>query len=276
MRWGKSVRINSQYDAKFIRFAVFRKNFKEHIRTFLLRSKGSSSPDRSLIFVWRTRRKSNWIILWIFATEYLNIPVSQYLHFFSSQLTDKCKKALSRIFKLIDHDNDGVLSDSELNRFQRRCFNSPLQQQALEDVKNIVKRSVPDGIFDNGITLSGFLYLHCLFIQRGRHETTWTVLRKFGYTDSLELSDHYLNPPFEIPIGSSCELTLSGLQFITQLFSKYDLDQDSLLSPAEIKALFKVCPSVPIYFLPEFYLESVPLSNEKGWLDLQSFKSLWV
>lgn len=146
----------------------------------------------------------------------------------------------------------------------------------MEDVKNIVKRSVPDGIFDNGITLSGFLYLHCLFIQRGRHETTWTVLRKFGYNDRLELNDEYLHPSFDTPVGSSCELTIAGLQFIKKLFNKYDLDQDSLLSPAEVKALFKVCPSVPVYFLPEFYLESVSIDNDKGWLDLQSFKCLWV
>ena len=43
--------------------------------------------------------------------------------------------------------------------------------------------------------VSGFLFLHRLFIQRGRHETTWTVLRKFGYDDNLNLSREYLHPP---------------------------------------------------------------------------------
>lgn len=41
---------------------------------------------------------------------------------------------------------------------------------------------------------SGFLFLHTLFIQRGRHETTWTVLRTFGYDDDLELNQDYLFP----------------------------------------------------------------------------------
>lgn len=40
----------------------------------------------------------------------------------------------------------------------------------------------------------GFLFLHTLFIQRGRHETTWTVLRRFGYDDDLELTQEYLFP----------------------------------------------------------------------------------
>lgn len=44
--------------------------------------------------------------------------------------------------------------------------------------------------------ISGFLFLHTLFIQRGRHETTWTVLRRFGYDDDLELTPEYLFPPY--------------------------------------------------------------------------------
>ena len=39
--------------------------------------------------------------------------------------------------------------------FQRKCFNAPLHQQALEDVKSIVKRNITDGVIDNGIALKG-------------------------------------------------------------------------------------------------------------------------
>ena len=44
------------------------------------------------------------------------------------------------------------------------------------------------------ISPAGFLFLNTLFIQRGRHETTWTILRRFGYDDELELMDDYLYP----------------------------------------------------------------------------------
>jgi len=40
----------------------------------------------------------------------------------------------------------------------------------------------------------GFQVLHTLFIQRGKHETTWTALRKFGYNDDISLSNDYLCP----------------------------------------------------------------------------------
>jgi Ras family protein T1 len=45
-----------------------------------------------------------------------------------------------------------------------------------------------------GITETGFLLLHTLFIQQGRNETTWTVLRKFGYGEGLDLREDFLSP----------------------------------------------------------------------------------
>ncbi len=36
----------------------------------------------------------------------------------------------------------------------------------------------PQGIVNNGLSLPGFLFLHALFIERGRLETTWAVLRR--------------------------------------------------------------------------------------------------
>lgn len=44
-----------------------------------------------------------------------------------------------------------------------------------------------------GLTLPGFLFLHALFIERGRLETTWAVLRKFGYNNDLLLDPELLD-----------------------------------------------------------------------------------
>ena len=41
---------------------------------------------------------------------------------------------------------------------------------------------------NGSLTLPGFLFLHALFIERGRLETTWAVLRTFGYGDDLRLA----------------------------------------------------------------------------------------
>ena len=52
-------------------------------------------------------------------------------------------------------DNDGLLSDVELNIFQRRCFNAPLQPQILDDVKAVLGKNISDGVKHNSITLKG-------------------------------------------------------------------------------------------------------------------------
>lgn len=51
--------------------------------------------------------------------------------YFFLQLTEKCKRALTRIFKICDLDGDGLLDDYEVTMFQKKCFDSPLQLQVI-------------------------------------------------------------------------------------------------------------------------------------------------
>uniref|UniRef100_A0A8C2XQ78 Mitochondrial Rho GTPase 2 n=1 Tax=Cyclopterus lumpus TaxID=8103 RepID=A0A8C2XQ78_CYCLU len=175
------------------------------------------------------------------------------------QLKQLCVRALSRIFYISDQDNDRILSDAELNCFQKSCFGNPLAPQALEDVKTVVWKNTSDGVQDNGLTLNGFLFLNTLFIQRGRHETTWTILRKFGYDDNLELTDDYLYPELRVSVGCTTEFSHLGHQFLQRLFDKYDEDKDSALSPTELRNLFCVCPYMP--WGAEVYM-TVPTTDE--------------
>jgi Ras family protein T1 len=50
------------------------------------------------------------------------------------------------------------------------------------------------GVQGDALTELGFLYLFTVFIQRGRLETTWTVLRTFGYAEDLLLTEAFLAP----------------------------------------------------------------------------------
>ncbi|XP_064631820.1 mitochondrial Rho GTPase 1-like isoform X2 [Lineus longissimus] len=197
------------------------------------------------------------------------------------ELTPACKKALSRIFKICDLDNDGILSDKEINQFQRRCFNAPLQNQALEDVKSVVRKNITDGIVHDGLTLKGFLFLHLLFIQRGRHETTWSVLRKFGYDNDLKLSKEYLFPNRSaklilprLRVGRDCstELSHQGYQFLSNLFEKYDEDRDGCLSPVELQNVFSTCPYTP--WGPD--VNNTVSTNAHGWISHQGFLAQWT
>lgn len=64
---------------------------------------------------------------------------------------------------------------------------NPLQDEELSGIKAVANRMAPNSVTDLGMSLSGFMALHEVFVTRGRPETTWTVLRRFGYDKTLRL-----------------------------------------------------------------------------------------
>ncbi|XP_054311289.2 mitochondrial Rho GTPase 2 isoform X10 [Pongo pygmaeus] len=154
---------------------------------------------------------------------------------------------------------------------QKSCFGHPLAPQALEDVKTVVCRNVAGGVWEDRLTLDGFLFLNTLFIQRGRHETTWTILRCFGYSDALELTADYLFPPLHVPPGCSTELNHLGYQFVQRVFEKHDQDRDGALSPVELQSLFSVFPAAP--WGPEL---PRTVRTEAGRLPLHGYLCQWT
>uniref|UniRef100_H3BAP8 Mitochondrial Rho GTPase n=1 Tax=Latimeria chalumnae TaxID=7897 RepID=H3BAP8_LATCH len=183
-----------------------------------------------------------------------------------------CLKWKNRKFWNQNSSRDTVYNVALFNFRLRTCFNTPLAPQALEDVKNVVRKNLSDGVADNGLTLKGFLFLHTLFIQRGRHETTWTVLRRFGYDDDLELTHEYLFPLFKIPHDCSTELNHHAYLFLQSIFDKHDMDRDCALSPDELKDLFKVFPYMP--WGPD--VNNTVCTSERGWITYQGYLSQWT
>ena len=192
-------------------------------------------------------------------------------------LKPACVEALRNIFCLCDTDKDGVLNDEELNDFQLLCFNAPLQLQELEGIKHLVmdgEEELSDPPLEDGaLTLAGFLYLHTLFIQRGRLETTWTVLWTFGYGMDLQLSHTYVYPPFDVPTGMAVELSPSGYQFLTEVFKAHDKDHDGALNEAELASLFATAPGGRHPWGAGFPASTV--TDEAGAVTLQGWLAQW-
>lgn len=118
------------------------------------------------------------------------------------------------------------------------------------------------------------MFLLTFFIQRGRHELIWIVLRKFGYNNSVTLDDHYLYPSLTLPTECFIELSPKGYQFFTNLFHKYDKDNDGALSPGEIASMFSICDEPPKWLQCDF--TKIVHTNERGWITLQGFLSIWT
>lgn len=226
-------------------------------------------------------------------------------------LKPKCLEALKRIFKISDVDKDGLLNAAELNQFQQKCFSTPLQTQELEGILNLVRSydpasvqplpNTPMGRMDEsgvlgwsqtaqdgwpqistpqgqlspsaeGLTELGFLYLHTIFIQQGRMETTWTVLRQFGYGESLDLREDFLSPRFDVPYDCSVELSPLGNQFLTDIFEAYDKDNDGALSQSELDDLFSTSPGNP--WLSQGFPHTT-ITDDLGRVTLQGWLAQW-
>ena len=159
-------------------------------------------------------------------------------------------------------NKDGLLDDTEINEFQRICFNAPLEADELTKIKSLVASRLNDpsddsttltnflsslegyvdeseltgieigeggeskprqiGIRNDGLSITGFIWLQNHFIQSGRLETTWKALRTFGYGDDLNLSESFLFPRFDVPSDSAVELSPLGYQFLTDVFENFD------------------------------------------------------
>ncbi|KAJ3223966.1 ERMES complex Ca(2+)-binding regulatory GTPase gem1 [Clydaea vesicula] len=207
-----------------------------------------------------------------FAQKAVSHPTAPLYDSREHTMKQACVDALIRIFKLCDKDKDSILNDEEINEFQTKCFGSPLQRQELESIKEVVKENEADGVNEKGLTQRGFLYLHNLFIQKGRLETTWTVLRRFGYGDDLSLREDFLWPSFECPVDCSVELSSDGYQFFTELFQSHDLDKDGALKESELEELFSTAPCNPWL---QIGFPQTTITNNKGSVTLQGFIAQW-
>lgn len=84
-------------------------------------------------------------------------------------------------------------SSAEL-RIQMKCFNKSLTDHELEEIKAVIKKANPQSATEAGIAERGFIILNKFFCEKARHETVWTILRAFHYTDNLSLKDSFLYP----------------------------------------------------------------------------------
>ncbi|GMI65608.1 MIRO-related GTP-ase 1, embryo defective 2473 [Hibiscus trionum] len=192
----------------------------------------------------------------------------------SQTLKPRCVRALKRIFILCDHDSDGALSDAELNDFQVKCFNAPLQPSELVLVKQAVQDTMIEGVNERGLTLTGFLFLHALFIEKGRLETTWTVLRKFGYNNDIKLSDDLIpHSSLKRAPDQSVELTNEAIEFLRRVYELFDSDLDNNLRPIEVEDVFSTAPESPWNDVP--YKDAAE-KTALGGLSLDAFLSEWA
>lgn len=204
-------------------------------------------------------------------------PIAPLFDSKESMLKPAAVAALHRIFYLCDKDRDGWLNDAEIRDFQVKCFGKPLSDEDLEHIKTTIARScpAPDAVTAAGISATGFIHLNKIYVEKGRHETVWIILRTFQYTDNLSLQESFLHPKFDVPPFASAELSPIGYRFFVDLFLLSDKDNDGGLNEAELTALFAPTPGIPPEWEEEDNFPACTVRNEAGHVTLQGWLAQW-
>ena len=105
-----------------------------------------------------------------------------------SEFTPQCKRALLRIFRVYDCDRDGLLSDHELCTLQQSCFDVTLRDEDVTAVKKQIAKSTTRGLRNNRTTFEGLMGIMSIFVERSQPQIPWTILRRNGYDDLLNLT----------------------------------------------------------------------------------------
>ncbi|XP_028789287.1 mitochondrial Rho GTPase 2-like isoform X1 [Neltuma alba] len=208
-----------------------------------------------------------------FAQKAVVHPVDPLFDHERHALTDRCLRALRRIFVLCDRDMDDALNDAELNGFQVICFDTQLQPSEITEVRTLIQQQAPEGINQHGLSFPGFVYIHNMFLKKGRPETIWAVLRKFGYNNDLKLRDDFLPVPSHYASDQRVELTSEAVEFLNGIFRLLDTDRDRALQPAELDKLFSTAPESP--WSDDPYKDAVE-RTDAGYMTLGGFLSQWA
>lgn len=166
-------------------------------------------------------------------------PVAPLLDKTTQTLTPRCSWVLRQIFNSFDGDNDGVITDEELNNLEVTCFHAPLLPSDI--VK--LKETIPNAL-EQGLSFEHFLYIFQNHFISTHIEAAWAILRKFGYNDELKLACHIIQPIIH-SFDQSVELSGVGITFLERIFNDFDTNHDEILQHSELVAFFSMFPESP-------------------------------
>lgn len=83
-------------------------------------------------------------------------PITQLTDKTTKALTPNFKKAILRIFRLLDTDNDGYLTDKNIRDLQKNVFKIEMTDVQLKNIKDIISDELDVNSIAYGINVQGF------------------------------------------------------------------------------------------------------------------------
>lgn len=208
------------------------------------------------------------------------------------------QRALRRCFRIFDRDRDNLWCNAELRKFQSMIFDTNLQDADIDGVHKVLSQKEGDNIkgTESGkgraLTLDGFLCLNRIFLERNLDETSWLVLRALNYKvkspdefDELELETPQKIFELKSKRDTSIELTQSGISFFDNLFTQFDSKEKGILTSADIRRVFDICPKEYRKLIPVISSltssyddddDNVELSSKENDLELEITRGYWT
>lgn len=110
------------------------------------------------------------------AQSVVKYPLKTLMDQIDRSLTQDYKKALTRIFRILDQDNDGRLNDVELNSLQNRVFDDELFDEDLRALKDVIREDGPEYFSERGINMQGFYVLHRRMLLMMKIKNCWVKI----------------------------------------------------------------------------------------------------
>ncbi|KAL4491433.1 hypothetical protein ABPG72_008089 [Tetrahymena utriculariae] len=156
-------------------------------------------------------------------------PLSPLYDIREKTITPKFEKALARIFRICDKDNDNKWNDEELRDLQFEVFSHDLSGNDIQGIKQLIREDEfinqdKSSSIMNEITFEGFKILQKKCVELIKMQICWAILRHFNYDDKLELDKKLFKDQLIVnqDYGQTVELSGKARLFLTrQCFERF-------------------------------------------------------
>ncbi|CAK72672.1 unnamed protein product (macronuclear) [Paramecium tetraurelia] len=202
-------------------------------------------------------------------------PLAPIYSIAEKSLTEGFKKALTRIFRICDRDGDGVWSDAELEKFQKKVFKRQLDYSDITGIKDMIEEELHDNSNKKVITLEGFIALQKRGIELMKIQICWTILRFFRYKDDLTLDENIFTNEliFDQDAGQTVELSEIALSKLKQIFEircNSRFQQGNTLNQKQFDDIF-----YPVMYRTNFPHLSQYYPQEQNVITLTQWLAMW-
>ena len=160
----------------------------------------------------------------------------------------------------------------------QEIFDLKLESEHLNGIKELLKILKNKNVninSDKGIDLEGFISLNKVSVYINESQITWSILRKFGYNDELDLDNTYLIENiyiFDSKHQNIYQLSDLSIKKIADIFNYFSvkIDDINVMTKTEWEKLFYPCYK---YYSFEEVLKNFNIN--KNLIDLNDFTFFW-